>query len=296
MEYSHTRLQTYLTCPRSFKHYYLVKARTRKRPLYFVLGEAVHKYIEMFYRTKDLKLAKRQVETVFDAVDKSLLNREEMHDLEVDRNTALGIAEAYPLFYKSDFDEFKNFLTEQKFSIQLSGSDTYGGILDALLQDHAGAWWILETKTTSAQAINVDYFEKVKIDSQVAGYMHGAKQILGEYPSGVIYNVIKKPSIRLKNGESLADFQRRIFHEYTKMAVEKNYFMRQQLMVATHRLDTWLEDTTKMTAQISASVEAKSSFWPMNTGACQAKFGTCPYLPVCTTGKYSPLLYVKEKK
>lgn len=296
MEYSHTRLQTYLTCPRSFKHYYLVKARTRKRPLYFVLGEAIHKYIEMYYRTKDIALAKRQVEMIYKAVDTALLNREEIHDLEVDRNTALGIAEAYPLFYKSDFDEFKNFLTEQKFSIPLTGNDTYGGILDALLQDQAGAWWILETKTTSAQAINADYFEKVKIDSQVAGYMEGAKQILGEYPAGVIYNVIKKPSIRLKNGESLADFQRRIFHEYTKMAVEKNYFMRQQLMVATHRLESWLNDTKQLTASISEAVAKKSSFWPMNTGACQAKFGSCAYLPACTTGKYSPLLYAKETK
>lgn len=296
MEFNNSRLQQNLTCPRSFKHRYLVGVVSRKRPTYFVFGEAMHKFIEFFYRTKDAKLALKQVENVFDSVDASLLNREEMHALSCDKAAAMGIAEVYPTFYKQDFDEFKTFLTEQKFTIPLPGtSHKYFGTIDALLQDHAGDWWILETKTAAAQTINDSYFERVKIDSQVSGYMHGGKSMLGVFPRGVLYNVIKKPTIRLKMGETLQAFQIRVKQEYTHFAKEKAYFQRQQLVVATHRLDTWAEDMARMMNDLAAKIESKDKYWPMNTGACRTGFSECPFMNACVTGTYNKLLYEKDK-
>jgi len=295
MDFNNSRIQENLTCPMKFRHRYIRKIVPTKSAHYFVLGSAMHKFIEMFYRTKDAKLSLRQVEEIFSAVDRAPLNREETHELEVDRNIATGIAAAYPAFYKQDFDEFSKFLTEQKFRIKLPNGHFWFGTIDALLLDHAGDWWILETKTASPQTIGDSYFERVKIDSQVTGYMHGAKAMLGFFPRGVIYNVIKKPSIRLKNGESLAQFQRRIYEEYTKFAKEKQYFIRQQLEVAKHRLAEWEENITAATSELAAKIEAKSKFWIKNTGACNAYYGTCPYMNACVTGEYNRLLYKKEE-
>lgn len=295
MKFNNSRLQQYLTCPRAFKHRYLVGVVAKKRPTYFVFGEAIHKFIEMYYRTKDAALSLRQVEQVFKAVDRSLLNREETHELECDMQTALGIATAYPLFYKQDFDEFKNFLTEQTFTIPVGDTGhEYFGTIDALLQDHAGDWWILETKTASAQTLNDAYFEHIKIDSQVAGYMYGAKHLLGSFPRGIIYNVVKKPSIRLKNGETLAAFQRRVFEEYTKFATEKAYFTRHQMMVATHRLDSWVSDTSSLVVHLANKIGNKDHWWHMNTGACKANFGVCQFHNACIAGSYNKLIYGKD--
>lgn len=255
----------------------------------------MHKFIEFYYRTKDPKLALQQVVTTFKDVDTSILNREETHTLEVDKNIALGIAEAYPKFYKTDFDEFDTFLTEQAFKIPLGDTGHhYFGTIDGLLKDHAGDWWMLETKTASAQSINDDYFERIKIDSQVAGYMFGAKSILGKFPSGIIYNVIKKPSIRLKNGESLSAFQRRVFKEYVHFAKEKAYFTRHQLLVATHRLDRWVGETSSLVVQLANKIENKDKIWVMNTGACRANYGSCPYLNACVNDQYNKLMYMKD--
>jgi hypothetical protein len=302
MDFSHTRIQTYNTCKRSYLHYYLRKIRTRKTPNYFVLGSAIHSFIEMFYRTKDAALSARQVTNIIDAVDRAILNREEIHALEVDKNIALGIAKAYPLFYKQDFDEFKAFLTEQEFrlpldSLQIQGEKHfYTGKLDCLLQDHAGDWWILETKTVSAQSMGGDYFERVKIDSQVIGYLHAARAILGKWPKGVIYNAIKKPSIRLKNGESLSAFQSRVYNEYAKLAKEKGYFTREQIMVTGNHLNEWLSDTQILAQEIANRVNAKATHWPKNTGACSIKYGTCQFLQACITDAYNKLIYKKETK
>ena len=308
MEFNNSRLQQDLTCPRSFKHRYLAGVISRKRPTYFVFGEAIHKFIEFYYRTADPALALKQVENVFNAVDKAPLNREETHDLECDKSAAMGIAEAYPDTYKQDFDQYKKFLTEQKFSIVLPTTvHKYFGTLDALLMDQAGGWWILETKTAAAQALNDDYFERVKIDSQVAGYMHGAKSILGFYPRGVVYNVIKKPSIRLKGGESLQAFQKRVKLEYTQFAKEKQYFQRQELLVATHRLDRWAAETAhrmnfladrieqiKRLTDVEEKKKLAGILFPMNTGACRANFSTCQFMNACVTDTYNKLLYEKD--
>tara|TARA_R110000782_G_scaffold26240_2_gene67418 strand:+ start:130 stop:921 length:792 start_codon:yes stop_codon:yes gene_type:complete len=259
-----------------------------------VFGSAVHKFIEVYYRSKDAKLATHQIVQTFKDVDTSPLNREEMHSLEVDKHMAMGIAAAYPPFYKTDFDQFSTFLTEQEFEFPFEGGgDTYGGIIDGLVKDHAGDWWILETKTAAAQTLSGGYFDKVKIDSQVAGYMYGAKCILGEFPKGILYNVIKKPSIRLKKGESLVAFQKRIYEEYTKFGTEKAYFTRQELMLAEHRIKSWYKDTSYLTKQITEKIKSKNKNWIMNTGACNARFGTCEYMPACTSNTYNPILYEK---
>lgn len=305
MKFSHSKIQTYLDCHRKFQHYYLRRVTLRKRPTYFVLGEAIHKFIEMFYRTQDVELAKRQIEQVFKSVDKTLMGREETHNHEVDKNIALGIAAAYPKFYNQDFDEFNKFLTEQEFEWKFprwhdaqkdEDIPTYRGKIDLLVQDHAGDWWLVETKTASAQTLTPDYFERVKLDSQVMGYMWSAKYILGVFPRGVIYNVIKKPSIRLKKGESLAEFQRRVFLEYTKFATDKNYFTRTQVIVDQRRLDEWLVDHGRLANHIQDRVKTKNKWWPMNTGHCQGKFGSCAYMPACIARSYNKLIYQKEKK
>lgn len=295
MRFNNSRLQQFLNCPRSFKHRYLSKVVPRKRSPFFVLGEAIHKFIEFYYRTKDAKLSLRQVENVFAKVNTETFDREEMHDFQVDLNIALGIAEAYPSFYKQDFDQFSKILTEQQFEFPLGDTGhIYFGTLDGLFLDHAGDWWIFETKTASAVTLNDGYFERVKIDSQVAGYMHGAKHLLGQFPAGIIYNVIKKPSIRLKKGETLAAFQARVKMEYTKLAQVKAYFTRDQLMVATHRLDSWLADTSDLVVMLADKIKRKDRKWIMNTGSCTAKFGICPYMPACVSNNYNKLIYEKD--
>lgn len=295
MQWNNSRLQQFLSCPMSYKHRYINGAVLRKRPTYFVLGEAIHKFIEMWYRTQDKTMALKSVENVFAKVNTSLLNAEESHDFQVDLQIALGIACAYPEYYKQDFDTYKKFLTEQKFELKLENGEIYYGTLDALMMDHAGDWWILETKTAAPSTVSADYFERVRIDSQVSGYMHGAKQITGSFPRGIVYNVIKKPAIRLKSGESYQAFQQRVYHEYTKLAKEKQYFTREELIVGTTRLEEWLHDTTQLVGMLKDKIVNKDKWWHKNTGNCRANYGTCDYLPACVARAYNKLIYEKEE-
>ena len=212
----------------------------------------------------------------------------------MDKQIALGISGAYPEFYKDDFNEYKTFLCEKEATIPLVGEDTYYMKLDVLMQDHSGAWWIKETKTAAAQTLGSGYFDKIQIDNQVCGQMFGAKSILGEFPSGIVYDVIKKPSIRLKQGESHAAFQKRIYLEYSKFAKEKAYFTRQQVILDKDHMDQWYEEIKYTTSRISSKVKNKEKIWPKNTGACLKWGSPCVYMRACIDRKFNPLIYQKE--
>lgn len=294
MDFNNSRIQQFLSCPASFRHRYLKKMVSAKKPHFFVFGEAMHKFIEVYYRTQDQKMALHQIERIFAAVDRTLLGREDTHELECDKHMALGIGTMYPEFYRQDFDTYAKFLTEQTFKFSLGNGHHYFGTIDGLLQDHAGDWWILETKTAAPSTVDPSYFDRVKIDSQVAGYMYGGKEILGEFPKGIVYNVVKKTAIRLKNGESLAAFQRRVGLEYKQFSKEKGYFTREELLVATRRLEQWFSDTVAITTYLGDKIATKDKHWHMNTGQCRANYGVCQYLQACIAGKYEPLLYVKD--
>ena len=305
---SNSQINTYLTCPMLYRHQYGRKVYPRKRPIYFVIGSAVHAFLEYWYSTKKMDIALKAAEDVFSEVDTSLLGEKETHNLECDRAMVAGICEAYPRYYSGDFDQFKTFLPEGDTTIPLIADHpiytiNYRAILALLVEDHAGDWWIIETKTAAASAVNATYFERVRIDSQVSGQMWVAYKVLGKWPKGVIYNVIKKPSIRLKKGETTSAYRTRVYKEYSHEAncAAKGYFTREEIIISKRQLEEWKAETRMIANEIanrrhSSREHPGETFWPKNTGACAGKFNNaCAYMPACIDGTYNRLLYEKRE-
>jgi hypothetical protein len=221
----------------------------------------------------------------------------------------LGICEVYPTIYKGDFMEFNDFLIEEHFELDFGVHAgyklKYQGFLDGLFQDAAGDWWVFETKTKKynkpGSNEGANYVKKVHIDNQVLGYIHGGAQVLTyrlgtpTIPKGVIYNVIQKPSISRKKTESLQDFRKRVREEYTRYAEEKEYFARYPLQLKQSLIDNWLPEMKMWLMEIAHKKGTKSKrMFPMNSGACTSKFGTCKWMGSCTSGKYQKLLFKKK--
>ena len=208
---------------------------------------------------------------------------------------AHGIAQAYPKQYDSDLHNYKTFLPERKFELNLKDF-LYTGEIDMLVQDIAGDWWVFETKTASAMALGADFIDRVKIDWQVTGYLVAAKSIIGVRPRGVLYNIIKKPGIRLKKGETKQAFTRRVFEEYTLHAQEKNYFQRHEFRLAPEQIDEWKKQILQIGKEIADRHQNKDSVWLQSTNACIGKYGSCVYLSACIDRKFNPMLYETTTK
>lgn len=296
MRLSHSSIQTYLDCRQKFKLDRIDNLTTKRRKDYFLFGEAMHKFLEMHY--KGVPKPIESIKVIYDKARKSgTLTADDAFRLAVDEAMVVGISRAYPKFYKEDFDRFDKFICEQEFNINFP-TFVYNGFIDMLVRDAAGDWWIFETKTASPQVLGGDYIDRVKIDAQVSGYMFAAKQLLGVFPKGVLYNVIKKPSIRLKRGESHTAFCNRVAEEYTKYGQSKQYFVRHELVVGKDQIKRWLRMTDVIGREIiTYFADPRNVEVPMrNTGQCMGKYGACPFLEVCITGKVSPLLYEQKRK
>lgn len=289
--WSHSRLQTLLDCPMKYKHKYKNRMSTRGIIIPFLVGTAVHQFKETHYqfRGKKPKLALSRAKKEFDKVlskEKKNLSSDQIHDISCQAAMVEGICRAYPKHYKDDFRRFKVFLTEQTAEIML-GDEVYHGYIDCLVQDVHGDWWVLETKT--AAQINASYLDKVQIDSQVTGYMWLAREILGEFPKGVIYDVIKKPGIRLKKAETKQAYTRRVVDEYIKHGAVKNMLVREEVLIHDRQLKRWKKNmaaTLKWAAGLTT--------YHMNTGACLPMYGACGFLDACCSGKYNKMRYVKK--
>lgn len=311
---SHSQLQTYKNCRREYHHGYNERMERRSSYAPFVFGTAMHQALEIFYEKRGKNCSKAmmlEVAQVFDEVDQSAMTPEKVADLLADKAKCQGIIEVYPKVYENDFIEFKEFIIESHFELDFgyhAGFDLrYQGFLDGLFLDESGDWWVFETKTKKYNKPEApelaDYIRRVHIDNQVVGYMWGAKQILTlklgveTWPKGVIYNVIQKPSISKKKSETSSDFRKRVKEEYTVNAQSKEYFMRIPLQLKQSLVDGWWEEMKMWLIELSmAKATKKKSRFPMNSGACTSKYGTCHWLDACVNGKYKELLYRKKEK
>lgn len=82
------------------------------------------------------------------------------------------------------------------------------GKLDGLWCDPDGHWWIIEYKTSAS--IEDNYIERLVLDMQVHVYKRYAERMLGIKIVGVIYDVIKKPTIYITKGETEQEYQIRL--------------------------------------------------------------------------------------
>lgn len=303
---SHSKLQAFQDCETLARHKYVRKVYPRARPLYYVFGEAAHKFLEIYYSSRgDEERAKIEAIKIFDAVDRGPLTADDIHKLEIEQAKLEGICEAYPKFYTQDFDEFPTMLVELDYpetnGFFLASTRDYDlyyeGKIDGLFQDAAGDWWIVEHKFLAPQSVTQGLIDKIHIDNQILGYMWLAKEkAIGKWPKGVLYNIIKKPAIRQKKGETLRAFATRVKNEYLVHGQQKNYFMRFDPMISLQHLEEWKAERAHVAGMMYTKIGIKSKVWSKNTGTCNNLYGNCPYLSACVTGKYNRLMYEKSKK
>lgn len=176
---------------------------------------------------------------------------------------------------------------------------------------------VVEHKTTTADiTLGSRYWQRTILDTQISQYMRGAESLPYNIPEGVLYDVIRKPSLtpheatplearkytkatdkapsRLYAGQRehdeepdewrarlLVDIAERPDFYYARASVVR---MESERLEAAR--DTWL---TAAAIRESARLNA----WPRNPGSCEAYGRMCDYWRVCTgeTVISDPLLY-----
>lgn len=262
-----SELRTYRRCAREWRLAYglgIRPAGADAAPLRF--GSAVHAGLEMWWRGQDGWL---------DALN-HLADPWE-HAM------AAALLAGYDAYWKAPAGEVLG--VEVEFRAPLTNPQTgadsrtfqLGGKVDALTRLD-GRVLLVEHKTTSEDiAPGSDYWRRLRIDTQVSLYYAGVRS-LGHDPAGCLYDVIRKPGLRPRKGDTPEAYYERLCDE---LASNPGRYYQQQEVV---RLESEEREALIDAWQTARGIREGdlAHRWPRNADACVRWGRTCSYFGVCT--------------
>jgi len=183
-------------------------------------------------------------------------------------------------------------------------SRTYqqAGKLDVIAKNtDTGRIYVIEHKTSSEDiGMGTTYWKRLRMDGQISNYMRGARY-LGYEVEGCIYDVIRKPQLRLRratpedkrkylagtrtlyknqreNDESGEEYENRILDD---IASDPDKYYQRGDVVRLETEETEAELDLYMTSKMIRESE-KTNRWPRNPAACMDWSRECDFFDVCT--------------
>lgn len=143
--------------------------------------------------------------------------------------------------------------------------------------------YVLEHKTTSESLdVGSGFWRRLEVSHEPSMYIRAAQE-LGHDVQGVLYDVIKKPTLRLKKNESPETFRDRIVNE--QYAAKPDEFLKRHPVL---RLSNQVDEAHREIWQYAEQIHEarKHDRFPKNPDACFSYNSNCEYLGVCT-GEWS---------
>lgn len=138
--------------------------------------------------------------------------------------------------------------------------------------------WLFETKT-KAQIDEDGIIDQLSFDFQNLFYLTVLSS-MGRRAVGVVYNVVRKPSLRQKKGESLDEFTSRIAEDVP--ARRAHYFKRYEVTYTPATVARFQDELEFKLRDFEAFVKGEIPTY-RNEGACFGKM-KCSFLKACSSG------------
>ncbi len=284
---TYTIMSTGLNCPRAMKYRFEQGLERRVRREALVIGSAFHEGLEASSPTAAARYLGNHTD---------LWGENEADDLRKTQATVYGMVKG-ALEHWGTVDQWTERNQEIKFDLPLinpstgwpSRSFTLRGKIDEVSRDSRGKWWLVEYKTAS-QMPAYSYVDRLYLDTQVTTYFYAAQRYLGIELAGILYRVVRKPSIRQTKKETVDDYCKRVIKDYAKRP--EFYFYEEQMIRSQGDLKEF-EQRLWNISQLFLFYR-RNNIWPMNTSRC-AEWGGCDYIPLCRREEDADLLYVKRE-
>jgi len=294
-------------CPRSYYYRYvqeLVPLGRDETPMYF--GSLIHECLEAYYNGEAKEVIQKKIDARY--ADKMHLPEDRRHWM-----VAREMMEAYMQSRPADGEEWRPVVLEKEFMGHIFNPDTWAksrsfkmrGKIDGIVKKPDGTFWTLEHKTTSA--VTGDYFDRLWMDMQNLIYSYYAEERLGFPIAGTIYNVLVKPRLAQRQGETEEEYEARCAALVAKSKTGKtsakrklpesdedyrarlaewfsqaDAFQRFELIYNNTDYDMVLAQLWDITQQILTA--ARFNRWFQNTSYCFHWGRACPYYQICKSG------------
>jgi hypothetical protein len=137
------------------------------------------------------------------------VNAEQEQELKEQEIIIKGMLTAYMEHYSKFLKDVEFVINEKEIRLEVGENILLKQRLDNLIFVK-GKLYIHELKTTNG--ITPDYIKSIQSNLQIAGYLHGYNIQNRKDPiEGILFDIIKKPSIRQKQAESYKQYLERLF-------------------------------------------------------------------------------------
>ncbi len=153
-----------------------------------------------------------------------------------------------------------------------------------------GKLWLLETKT-KAQIDEFGMMDALAVDFQNIFYIAAAEEKFREKIAGVLYNVVRKPSLRQKNGEALVKFAQRMKEDVE--ARPEHYFKRYEVRYTRRAIEEFKQELQILLLEYADWVKDNFNSTRRNRTGCVGRWN-CEFLPACAQGDMTG--YVQTRK
>ena len=216
-----------------------------------------------------------------------IMSQEDSDKLHIQATIVKCAAALYLELYSPEPDSEK----ELEYRVQLRNPWTgaYSRTFDLLgyadeLADRDGRLVLIENKLVGQ--IGAPQIRKLPLDRQLALSAYGIWRATGREILEVEYRWTRKPSIKQKKGETVAEFCQRL---------EQDYFARPEFYAHQEKIIRSTADLVRIEAELWTWAEQiragrREKVWPRNTGHC-AEYGGCPYMPICLGEPDAAALY-----
>jgi hypothetical protein len=174
---------------------------------------------------------------------------------------------------------------EEKFDVEVPSQLFPGkkirlrGKRDGRYREADNGLWLFETKTKS-RIDDIVIAKKLSFDTQVMVYAYTIFLEHGEWIRGVKYNLIRRPGLRHKIGESNAQFLQRIQDDVE--CRPDHYFMRYEATLSKEEFGQYTHEFAHMIQDIELWYANDINY--RNPNSCGFGNYVCPYMNICSTG------------
>lgn len=284
-------INKWLTCKYQAKleYYYGLTPKSLSLPMNF--GSCIHYVLSELYAKESLEL--KQVPKFIRKYQ--LANEEKFEELASAQMQELeqlyGLAENmlynYFAYYTSEFDN-QWVINESVFRVKY-GDFWLNGRYDGGYVTPNRRLYLLDTKCLS-QIDEGILTATLPFDTQCMLYLFAA-YLEGYKPSGITYNIIRRPQNRFLKNDTLQTFLSRIAG--TVATNPSYYFIRHTLQVTKKEIDEWVETfLNPVLRDIKQWYDEKCECY-LNPAALVTKYGKCPMFDVITSGNMN---YVYQRK
>jgi len=295
---SYSSMNAFRKCPRYYYWKYIRRLEKPELKVPYIVGRVMHHGIQTLFRKPEN--AEKEIKKKYkEEAQKARTQFPEMapyqeEDLAKQEYVTVGMLQAFRSYYRKFLEGTKHIATEKAIRYELSKNVVIVGMVDNVIENQKRQW-IYELK--NLKSLDMERVNGIKTDPQSALYLETYNRSVkkSERLGGIIYQIIRKPSIRQKKSESRGEYLRRLQDWYHSQSEGLKFHL--ERIVGSFISGEAVMNTVEKVSQQMIDCGTKKEAYYQDFSACIRDWGRCQMYDLCHGNEKEnlPLYQIRKK-